>query len=114
MQGRLSTAKETRNGHKAQIAELEASLELERIARPETVSRSGKEFSITSLLIVLPIQEERKAALSRLSTLKQELSILQKELSAYGTCDPAKVEEKKRAVTLAKEGSIRWTGEFLL
>jgi hypothetical protein len=40
--------------------------------------------------------------------------MLEKELSAYGACDPAKVEEKKRAGVLAHEAAIRWTGEFLL
>lgn len=34
------------------------------------------------------------------------------ELGAYGACDPAKVEETRRAVTLAKEAAIRWTGAF--
>lgn len=32
------------------------------------------------------------------------------ELSAYGACDPAKVEEKKRGVFLAHEATTRWTG----
>ena len=35
---------------------------------------------------------------------------LEKELAQYGLCDPAKVEEKKRAVVLAKEAAVRWTG----
>jgi hypothetical protein len=42
------------------------------------------------------------------------LAALEKELLQYGACDPVKVEEKRRGVTLAKEAAIRWTGVFLL
>lgn len=35
---------------------------------------------------------------------------MEKELANYGACDPVKVEEKRRAVTLAKEAAMRWTG----
>jgi len=38
--------------------------------------------------------------------------MLEKELSAYGTCDPAKVEEKRRGCVLAHEAAIRWTDNF--
>ena len=31
-------------------------------------------------------------------------------MKAYGACDPAKLEELKRAITLAKEAAFRWTG----
>jgi len=37
---------------------------------------------------------------------------LEKELEAYGACDPVKVEEKKRAITLAHEAAVRWTGQY--
>ena len=33
------------------------------------------------------------------------------ELQNYGACDPIKIQEKKRAVVLAKEATIRWTGD---
>lgn len=33
------------------------------------------------------------------------------ELQNYGACDPVKIQEKKRAVVLAKEAAIRWTGD---
>ena len=36
---------------------------------------------------------------------------LQAELEAYGACDPVKVEEKRRAVMLAREAALRHTGK---
>ena len=39
---------------------------------------------------------------------------LEKELEAYGACDPVKVEVKKRAITLAHEAAVRWTGQYML
>jgi len=45
--------------------------------------------------------------------LKGELCRLDQELNAYGACDPVKLEETKRAITLGKEAAIRWTGMFL-
>lgn len=47
-----------------------------------------------------------------LASLKVELAQLEGEISAYGACDPIKIEEKKRGVILAKEAAIRWTGRF--
>lgn len=52
--------------------------------------------------------------MSRLSTARVKLSELEKELSKYGSCDPAKIEAKRRASTLAHEAAIRWTGTHLL
>lgn len=42
---------------------------------------------------------------------RQQITALEKELEAYGACDPIKVEEKKRATTLAHEAAVRWTGQ---
>jgi hypothetical protein len=50
----------------------------------------------------------------RLDAVKGELSALEEELSRYGACDPTKVEKKRRAVTLAKEAAVRWTGAQLV
>ena len=36
---------------------------------------------------------------------------MEEELQNYGACDPVKIQEKKRAVVLAKEAAIRWTGD---
>lgn len=49
--------------------------------------------------------------MAKLSAAQKELSLLEKELGQYGACDPAVVEDKKRAVILAKEAAIRWTGK---
>ena len=42
--------------------------------------------------------------------LKKEVAALERELDAYGACDPVKAEEKRKAVSLAHEAAIRWTG----
>ena len=52
-------------------------------------------------------------ALERLTAAKNELHYLEKELGAYGACDPVKIEEMKRGGILAHEATIRWTGNFL-
>ena len=57
---------------------------------------------------------ERTNALADLAAAKNELSELEKELSQYGSCDPVKIEAKRRAVTLAHEAAVRWTGELTL
>ena len=53
------------------------------------------------------LQDERTAALAKLAASKQELENLEKELAQYGACDPVKIEEKKRALLLAKEAALR-------
>lgn len=57
-------------------------------------------------------QDVRKRGLEQLDVKKREYNELEKELAAYGACDPTKVEEKKRGVILAHEAAIRWTGMF--
>jgi hypothetical protein len=54
------------------------------------------------------------SALEQLGSAQKELATLEKELCQYGACDPVKVEEKKRGVTLAKEAAIRWTGTWYI
>ncbi|KAG6900550.1 hypothetical protein C0993_009127 [Termitomyces sp. T159_Od127] len=56
------------------------------------------------------LDESRSHALVRLADLQKQVIALEKELNAYGDCDPVKIEEKKRAVILAKEAALRWTG----
>ncbi|KDQ57633.1 hypothetical protein JAAARDRAFT_130220, partial [Jaapia argillacea MUCL 33604] len=92
MQNRLDSVKETRRNHETQLSELKASIVEAKGSRPE--------------------REERVLALENLATLKKELAALQQELAQYGACDPIKVEEKKRAVTLAKEAAVRWTDNY--
>lgn len=51
--------------------------------------------------------------LDQLASLKKERAQLEMELATYGACDPAKVEEKRRAIVLAKEAAVRWTGTLV-
>lgn len=44
--------------------------------------------------------------------MKAEYAKLEMELAAYGACDPVKIEEKRRAIVLAKEAAVRWTGKY--
>ncbi|KAL6310435.1 meiotic nuclear division protein 1 [Sparassis latifolia] len=94
MQNRLNTVKESQAAQRAQLAEIRAAIEAEKAARPDSA--------------------ERNAALTKLAVANNELAALESELAAYGACDPAKVEEKKRAVTLAKEAAVRWTDNYIL
>lgn len=59
------------------------------------------------------MQAERAAALAELSSAKAKLSELENELAKYGSCDPIKIEAKRRAESLAHEAAVRWTGESL-
>ncbi|OSD06701.1 meiotic nuclear division protein 1 [Trametes coccinea BRFM310] len=90
MQNRLTAVKETQKTLRSQLAELRSAVELEQTSRPES--------------------DMRTQDLNKLAELKKEHARLETELAAYGACDPAKVEEKRRAVVLAKEAAVRWTG----
>lgn len=61
---------------------------------------------------VLYSQTTRSDSLEKLMSLKKGLLELEKELTLYGDSDPAKIEEAKRALFLAKEGALRWTGSI--
>ncbi|KAJ7497296.1 Mnd1 family-domain-containing protein [Mycena latifolia] len=90
MQGRLRQINEARAAQQAQETELRAQIAVERAARVDCARR-------TELL-------------EKLGQLKKAHVALLDELGAYGACDPAKVQEMRRAGTLAKEAAIRWTG----
>ncbi|KAJ7595040.1 meiotic nuclear division protein 1 [Mycena floridula] len=92
LQGRLNTVKEARTNNQAQLEEIRQYIATEKELRPES--------------------EERIQSLEKLSALKAELTQLEEELKAYGDCNPVKVEETRRAVTLSKEAAIRWTDNF--
>ncbi|KAG2126304.1 meiotic nuclear division protein 1, partial [Suillus clintonianus] len=92
VQNRLDNARETRTSHEAQLTEIKTALEHERALRP--------------------LSDSRAAALEQLTSTKKQLAALQEEIDAYGACDPVKVEEKKRAVTLAHEAAVRWTDNY--
>ncbi|KAN0091008.1 Meiotic nuclear division protein 1 [Tylopilus felleus] len=92
LRNRLDAAKGAKKNHENQVAELGAAIERERAVRPESVARTS--------------------ALQKVVEARQEIAALEKELEAYGACDPAKVEEKKRAITLAHEAAVRWTDNY--
>ncbi|KAI8972197.1 meiotic nuclear division protein 1 [Trametes punicea] len=94
MQNRLSAAKETQTSLLDQLNELRSAVEVEKASRHES--------------------DDRVLALDRLTTLKNEYAQLEAELAAYGACDPVKIEEKKRAVVLAKEAAVRWTDNYVM
>ncbi|KAL4254299.1 Meiotic nuclear division protein 1 [Abortiporus biennis] len=94
MQTRLAAVKENKKNHTVQLQDLRALIETEKVARPDSA--------------------ERTASLSKFSRIKAELATLQKELAQYGACDPAVVEEKKRALVLAKEAAVRWTDNYVI
>ncbi|KZP34515.1 meiotic nuclear division protein 1 [Athelia psychrophila] len=91
-QARLDIIKEACETSEAQLAETRTAIETEKAARPES--------------------EERRGALEQLEVKKQEYNELERELGAYGACDPAKVEEKKRGQILAHDAAIRWTDNY--
>ncbi|KAF9244879.1 meiotic nuclear division protein 1, partial [Melanogaster broomeanus] len=92
IRNKLDAAKEAKTNYENQLAELRAALERERAMRSESPTRT--------------------AALEQLVEAKRKIAPLEKELEAYGACDPAKVEEKRRAVTLAHEAAVRWTDNY--
>ncbi|TFK89113.1 meiotic nuclear division protein 1 [Polyporus arcularius HHB13444] len=94
MQARLSTIREQQTTLQNQVADLRSVLEAEKASRPES--------------------DGRARALEELSSLKTEFAQLESELSAYGACDPVKLEEKRRALVLAKEAAVRWTDNYIM
>ncbi|ETW80586.1 hypothetical protein HETIRDRAFT_452150 [Heterobasidion irregulare TC 32-1] len=110
MQNRLDAAKEAEKNHQKQIADTEENMKTEHAARIESVSILR--LDARELSTKCAIQAERTSSLAKLSALKQQAAELETELQAYGACDPTKVEEKKRAVTLAKEAAVRWTDNY--
>ncbi|THH01440.1 hypothetical protein EW145_g6915 [Phellinidium pouzarii] len=94
MNSRVSTAAETRSSLQGQLREIQANIESEKGSRLDTA--------------------ERSAALAALFSASTQLAELEKELSQYGLCDPATIEVKRRAYSLAREATIRWTAVLTL
>ncbi|CCM05457.1 uncharacterized protein FIBRA_07677 [Fibroporia radiculosa] len=106
MQSRLATVKESQASYRGQLTELRAAIEAERAARPDSVCPPNMILMEAAVIMVFyPFQEDRRAALARLASFRKEFSELEAELAQYGACDPIRVEEKKRAVVLAKEAA---------
>ncbi|KAL5485141.1 MND1 [Sanghuangporus weigelae] len=89
MNNRLSAAKEVRANLQVQLQDLQENSEKEKLLRPDN--------------------DERASALEELESTKVQLTELEKELAQYGSCDPAKIEAKRRATKLAHEAAVRWT-----
>ncbi|KAF5348682.1 hypothetical protein D9758_006840 [Tetrapyrgos nigripes] len=92
IQTRLKSVKEQRSSNEAQLKELHEALNIEKSLRVES--------------------QDRTRLLNELTDLKKEICQLDQELGAYGACDPVKLEETKRAITLGKEAAIRWTDNY--
>ncbi|KAI0051904.1 meiotic nuclear division protein 1 [Auriscalpium vulgare] len=92
MKNRLDVAKDAHSANERALADLKASLDAERASRLDSAERTG--------------------ALARFAEVTKGLGALEKELAAYGACDPVKVEEKKRALVLAREAALRWTDNY--
>ncbi|KAH9992591.1 meiotic nuclear division protein 1 [Russula vinacea] len=92
MQNRLDGAAEAQAASEKQLAELHSAIAAERAARPES--------------------DRRGAALARLAVARKAFDELRGELEAYGACDPVRVEEKRRAVILAREAALRHTDNY--
>ncbi|KAF9012313.1 meiotic nuclear division protein 1 [Cyathus striatus] len=92
VQYKLTEMRDTQRGLELQLQELNEMTSSERVARPES--------------------DKRSLSLAELSDLRKKLSNLQEELDEYSDSDPEKVKEIQRAVFLAKEAAIRWTGEY--
>jgi hypothetical protein len=117
MQNRLDAAREVQAANERQLAEVRGAIAAERAARPESVRffyfilfYHAPCFAVYHLTTTPRYQDQRAAALVRLSATTKELAELQTELDAYGACDPVKVEEKRRAAVLAREAALRHTG----
>lgn len=111
MNNRLNNVKESRQNLQNQLESIRKNIEAERAARPETVSFVWSTFDCW---YDSSIKAERTAELTELAAAKEKLNEVEKELSQYGSCDPVKIEAKRRAVTLANEAALRWTGWFSL
>ena len=59
-------------------------------------------------------QTERTTLLTELEILTKTSSTLKAEIEAYGASDPIKMEQKRRAIEIAKEACLLWTGERFL
>ncbi|KAF8345822.1 meiotic nuclear division protein 1 [Amanita rubescens] len=92
MKAELVAVNDARKIYRTQLTELQATIEGEISARIVTV--------------------ERAASLEKLTSHKKELEALEKELAAYGDCDPAMFTQTKRAGLLAKEAAVRWTDNY--
>jgi len=91
---KLSRANEAREASGAQVQGLRQSIERERATRTETPSRQQELYTLESS--------------------KEKCGSLENELRQYGASDPSQIEEKRRAILLAREAAVRWTDNFTI
>lgn len=108
LRNRLDKANDTKKSLESQVAELGVALDRERELRPESVRRLIHLRKDDPA--IFSSQATRTSALRKVGEARKQIVALEKELEAYGACDPVKVEEKKRAIMLAHEAAVRWTG----
>jgi hypothetical protein len=58
-------------------------------------------------------QPTRRTSLTLLQAKRSALADCKAELAQHGLADPALLEQKRRAVVLAREAALRHTGGFL-
>ncbi|OCB86905.1 hypothetical protein A7U60_g6079 [Sanghuangporus baumii] len=111
MNNRLNAAKEARANSQFQLQELQENIEKEKMLRPDNVSNTMtcRFVMPRGLIFFSNPKDERASALEELESTKVQLTELEKELAQYGSCDPAKIEAKRRATKLAHEAAVRWT-----
>jgi len=109
LKGKIAQAKEQLAALDSEIAQNNASIERERSARVESVLLFVF-LSLPFINALCAFKATRTTELAEYTALQLEVNTLQKELAAYGRCDPVRVEEKRVAVGTAKEAVGRWTG----
>ncbi|KAF9452385.1 meiotic nuclear division protein 1 [Macrolepiota fuliginosa MF-IS2] len=89
---RLGKAKDATASARGQLEDMRITIASEQVLRSDSAGGSQ--------------------ALQTYAKLREELAELEKELESYGDADPAKYEQNKRAVVLAKEAAVRWTENY--
>ena len=92
---------------KNQLEDIKASITAEQALRKESV---GIYMHVFLFMHWTMKQVARSHVLENYNKSREELVQLNRELESYGDADPAKFEETKRSIILAKEATLRWTG----
>jgi len=89
---KVARAGEAREALKQQLIDVRNNIDKENALRVET--------------------ETREQELKSLDLNREICKSLEAELRQYGACDPTQVEEKRRAIILAREAAFRWTDNY--
>ena len=105
----------------SKIEEISKSLEEADKGREDTVRanhpsilRSSRHVIHRTTSTATSSQAERRKLLSTLADEIATNKSLTSELAAFGAADPERYERKRRAVQVAKDAAVRWTGEYPL